>query len=138
MTEQRPGPQTASHLALVSPDTAPPRGEASAPTVHLVITVDLTGRYTDSREVTDAFRTQTRRITDCDVVHIRLGHDAVRHQMGLGQAIAGRFFLSAGRIDVHVPAGDPLGPLVQRETARYVRLFWADHAATTGRSSPAQ
>ncbi|MGM1079669.1 hypothetical protein ACS0VI_26020 [Streptomyces sp. H28] len=142
MTERRPGAWPAGLRPVpTSPTPASPpeaaRTPVPVPDVHLVVTVDLTGRFSDARQVSDALWEQSRRAVDCDTVIVRLGPDALRHGMGLGQSIAGRFYLSARRIEVHVPAGDRLGPLLQAEVARYVRLYCADHAAATGHSGTA-
>ncbi|WP_060880551.1 hypothetical protein [Streptomyces scabiei] len=99
--------------------------------VRLVLTVDLTGRYDNHREVSDALREQTRRNIDCHTAIVRLGADAVRHNIELGRHIAAVFYLSAERIEVHAPAGTVMGPIVHDEVARYVRLYTADHARMT-------
>ncbi|WP_282703216.1 hypothetical protein [Streptomyces sp. CC219B] len=96
--------------------------------VRLVLTVDLTGPYDNHRQVAQALREQTRRSIDCDTVIVRLGADAVRHNLDLGRSIAAEFFQTARRIEVHAPAGNVLGPIIHDEVARYVRLYTADHA----------
>ncbi|MFD7791000.1 hypothetical protein [Streptomyces sp. NPDC059759] len=99
--------------------------------VRLVLTVDLTGRYDSMREVTESLREQTRRNVDCHTVIVRLGADAVRHHVELGRVIAGTFFLSARRIEIHAPAGNVLGPLIHADVARHVRLYADDHQRAT-------
>ncbi|WP_333746164.1 hypothetical protein [Streptomyces sp. IBSBF 2950] len=106
----------------------------AAPTeadVRLVLTVDLTGRYDNHRDVSDALREQTRRNIACHTVVVQLGADAVRLNLELGRLIAAAFYLSAKRIEVHAPAGNVMGPLIHDEVARYVRLYTADHARMT-------
>ncbi|MFM9643591.1 hypothetical protein [Streptomyces turgidiscabies] len=104
--------------------------------VRLVLTVDLTGAYGSYRDVSEALREQTQRNVDCHTAIVRLGADAVRHHLELGKSIAGVFYLSAQRIEVHAPAGNVLGPLIHDEVARYVRLFAADHARMTASVAP--
>ncbi|MEU8713590.1 hypothetical protein [Streptomyces sp. NPDC048663] len=101
------------------------------PDVRLVLTVDLAGPYGSFHQVNADLRDQTRRLIECDTVIVRLGADAVRHHLELGKAIAGAFYQSARRIEVHAPAGNVLGPIIHAEVARYVRLFSADHAPHT-------
>lgn len=99
--------------------------------VRQVLTVDLTGSYGSLREVTDALRGQTARNVDCHTAIVRLGADAVRHNLELGRSIAAVFFLSAQRIEVHAPAGNVMGLLIHDDVVRWVRLFAADHARMT-------
>nr|WP_119589730.1 hypothetical protein [Streptomyces scabiei] len=100
-------------------------------TVRLVLAVDLTGSYDSHREVYDALREQTKRNITCHTVIVRLGPDAVRHNIELGRQIAALFYLSAERIEVHAPAGNVMGPIIHDEVARYVRRYTADHARMT-------
>ncbi len=142
MNARRPGEWPAGLrpvLASTDPTEAPQTARTAVPVpdVHLVVTVDLTGRFSDAQQVSDALWEQSRRAVDCDVVIVQLGPDALHHQMGLGQSIAGRFYLTAQQIEVHVPAGNWRGPLLQAEVARYVRLYCADHTAMNDRSSTA-
>ncbi|WP_326729738.1 hypothetical protein [Streptomyces phaeochromogenes] len=104
--------------------------------VRLVLTVDLSGPFHNSREVSNALREQTKRNVDCHTVIVRLGADAVRHNLELARSIAAVFFLSAERIEVHAPAGNVMGAIIHDEVARHVRLFTADHAQRTA-STPA-
>ncbi|NEA67523.1 hypothetical protein [Streptomyces sp. SID12488] len=106
-------------------------GQAAEVDVRLVLTVDLTGSYGSLREVSAALREQTLRNVDCHTAIVRLGADAVRHNLELGRSIAAVFYLSAQRIEVHALAGNVMGPLIHDEVARYVRLFTADHALMT-------
>lgn len=109
----------------------------SGPTeVRLVLTVDLTGRYGSERDVSADLHQQTRRNVDCHTAVVRLGADAVRHHLGLGEAIAKTFFLAAERVEVHAPAGSVIGALIHEEVARYVRLYAADHARMTAALIP--
>uniref|UniRef100_A0AAU1ZZF5 STAS domain-containing protein n=1 Tax=Streptomyces sp. NBC_00093 TaxID=2975649 RepID=A0AAU1ZZF5_9ACTN len=110
-------------------------GQTAEADVRLVLTVDLTGPYESYRAVADALREQTTRNVDCHTAIVRLGADAVRHNLELGRSIAAVFFLSAQRIEVHAPAGNVMGLLIHDEVARYVRLYAADHARMT--ASPA-
>ncbi|MGW6008640.1 hypothetical protein [Streptomyces sp. NPDC055210] len=104
--------------------------------VCLVLTVDLTGTFHSSREVSAALREQTSRNVDCHTAVVRLGADAVRHHLGLGSQIAGALFLSAQRIEVHAPAGNIMGALLYDEVARYVRLYVDDHARMKAKATP--
>ncbi|WP_432034209.1 hypothetical protein [Streptomyces antibioticus] len=99
--------------------------------VRLVLTVDLTRPYSSHRDVARDLREQCRRSIDCDTVIVRLGADAVRHNVDLGKSIAAEFFLTARSIEVHTPAGNVLGPIIHAEVARYVRLFTDDYARQT-------
>ena len=107
--------------------TAP--AEVPVPDVHLVVTVDLTGRYENSSDVSQDLHGQTIRASDCHTAIVRVGEDAMRSGFDLGRGIAGRFYLSAKRIEIHVPAGTRYAYLAS-EVQRYVRLFCADHAQT--------
>lgn len=106
------------------------------PDVRLVLTVDLTGRYDSFHDVSADLREQTRRDIDCDTAIVRLGADAVRHHLELGKTIAGAFYLSARRIEVHAPAGNVLGPTIHAEVRRYVELFCADRRRTEATQAP--
>lgn len=137
MTERRPGQwptDRPAHLAPVPADSgqpaqAPITVEVPVPDVRLVVTVDLTGRYDSSSDVSRDLYDQTIRASDCHTAIVRVGEDAVRSSCDLGRAIAGRFYLSAKCIEVHVPAGTQYAFLAS-EVQRYVRLFCADHAQT--------
>ena len=98
--------------------------------VRLVLTVDLTGQYNSEREVSADLREQTRRNVDCHTVIVRLGPDAVRHHICLGEAIAKAFFLSAERIEIHAPAGSVIGSLIHDAVARHMRFYRAGHERT--------
>lgn len=111
-------------------------GQTAETEVRLVLTVDLTGPYGSYRDVSESLREQTRRNVDCHTAIVRLGADAVRHHLDLGKSIAGAFYLSAQRIEVHAPAGNVLGPLIHDEVARYVHLYTADHARLTASAAP--
>ncbi|MFD6474415.1 hypothetical protein ACFWEH_13055 [Streptomyces anulatus] len=106
--------------------TAPP-AVVPVPEVRLVVTVDLTGRYDRSSDVTADLYEQTRHSTDCHTAVVRVGEEALRCESGLGQAIASRFFLAAKRIEVHVPAGTRWA-FVASEVQRHLRIMTADHA----------
>ncbi|MFD7858306.1 hypothetical protein ACFV6B_29095 [Streptomyces microflavus] len=115
-------PAPAAEPAPVAPLVVVP-----VPEVRLVVTVDLTGRYTSGSEVTADLYEQTRYSTDCHTAVVRVGEEALRCESGLGQAIASRFFLAARRIEVHVPAGTRWA-FVASEVQRHLRIMTADHA----------
>lgn len=134
MNEHRKGAWPIDHpVDITVPPTLPTPGAVSAPPaprvhdVRLVLTVDLTGTYLDSRDVADDLRAQTRRNVDCHTAIVRLGPDAVRHHIELGRSIAATFYLAAERIEIHAPAGNVIGSLIHDEVTRYVRLYLADH-----------
>ncbi|MEV2201020.1 hypothetical protein AB0E11_13615 [Streptomyces fradiae] len=135
MTDRTPGQWPVDHPVHLDPaparDKQPlparPLTTVGIPEVRLVITVDLTGPYDDSREVTSDLHEQTRHAVDCHTVVIRLGADALRAAPGLGSAIAGRFFLSARQVEIHVPAGTKWA-YVAAEAQEYMRRYAADHA----------
>ena len=136
MTERRPGQwpvDRPAHLTPVPDDEQPPQVlplvEVPVPDVRLVVTVDLTGRYSSSSEVTGDLYEQTRRSSDCHTAIVRCGEDALTHSLGLAHQIAGQFFLSARRIEVHVPAGTRHAYLAS-EVQRHLALMCADHART--------
>lgn len=140
MTEHRRGewpaglrPVPALHHAAQPTQGAPV--EVPVPDVRLVVTVDLTGRYDDRSDVSRDLYEQTIRASDCHTAIVRVGEDALRSGFDLGRAIAGRFFLSAECIEVHVPAGTLYAHLAA-EVRRYVRLFCADHAQTMANLRP--
>ncbi len=143
MSERRPGQwpiDRSTHLVPVpatggQPPQDPPRVEVPVPDVRLVVTVDLTGRYDSSSDVSRDLYEQTIRASDCQTAIVRVGEDALRNGSELGRAIAGRFFLSAKSIEVHVPAGT-LYAYLASEVQRYVRLFCADHAQTMASLRP--
>lgn len=144
MTEHRPGqwPAGLSPVPLAAvpddggqPPQAPPSVEVAVPDVRLVVTVDLTGRYGTAADVSRDLYEQTIRASDCHTAIVHVGKDAARVALELGKAIAGRFFLSARHIEVHVPAGTHYAYLAQ-EVRRYVRLFCADHAQTVASLRP--
>ena len=70
---------------------------------------------------------QTRHSTDCHTAVVRVGEDALRLSLGLGKAIASRFFLAAQSIEIHVPAGARWAYL-SSEVQQHLRVFAADHA----------
>ncbi|MDH2392349.1 hypothetical protein QCN29_26940 [Streptomyces sp. HNM0663] len=137
MTTHRPGQWPVTNPVPVGPVPAPPaseqqpqvpsRAEVAAPKVRLVVTVDLTGPYTSSREVAADLHEQTRYSTDCHTAIVRIGEDALRCCGSLGHSIAARFFLSAQTVEIHVPAG-PLGAHLASEVQQHLRNFAADHA----------
>ncbi|MET9704747.1 hypothetical protein [Streptomyces griseus] len=111
----------AAEPVLVAPPVVVP-----VPEVRLVVTVDLTGHYDRSSEVDEDLREQTCASVDCHTAIVRLGEEALRRGFGLGQAIASRFFLSAKRIEVHVPAGTRWA-FVASDVQQHLRIMTADH-----------
>lgn len=107
----------------------PTRVEVPVPHVRLVVTVDLTGPYENSSEVSRDLYEQTRHSTDCHTAIVRVGEDALRCATGLGEAIASRFFLAARSVEIHVPAGTRWAYLAS-EVQQHLRHFAADHAQT--------
>lgn len=134
MTERRPGqwpivPRTrltSVPAPAAEPTPAAPPVVVPVPEVQLVVTVDLTGRYDRSNDVTADLYEQTRYSTDCHTAIVRLGEEALRCGSGLGQAIAARFFLAARRIEVHVPAGTRWA-FVASDVRQHLRHMTADH-----------
>ncbi|WP_405548905.1 hypothetical protein OG215_15290 [Streptomyces globisporus] len=119
------------HLASVpAPDAKPapvaPPVVVPVPEVRLVVTVDLTGHYDRSSDVTADLYEQTRQSTDCHTAVVRLGEEALRTAFGLGQAIAARFFLAAKRIEVHVPAGTRWA-FIASDVQQHLRIMTRDH-----------
>lgn len=94
--------------------------------VRLVVTVELTGRYDSHDDVSRALYEQTVRASDCHTVIVRLSDDAIRRHLGLARAIAGAFFLSAQRIEIHVSAGTRYAYFAQ-EVRRELAQICADH-----------
>jgi hypothetical protein len=143
MNERRPGQWPIDHPVRLEavPDAVvddqrpqePPRVEVAVPTVRLVVTVDLTGRYDNGSDVTRDLYEQTRYSTDCHTAVVRLGEDALRVSSGLGSAIASRFFLAAREVEIHVPAGTRWAH-VATEAQEYMRHYAADHAQTIART----
>ncbi|NJP73189.1 hypothetical protein [Streptomyces sp. C1-2] len=141
MTERRPGewpaglrPVPVSSAAEEPPQ--PPQGppvEVPIPKVRLVVTVDLTGPYSTGREVTADLYEQTRYSTDCHTAIVRVGEDALRVTVGLGSAIASRFFLAAREVEIHVPAGTRWA-YVATEAQQSMRRYAADHAQMLSRT----
>ncbi|MDV5147209.1 hypothetical protein R1T08_24285 [Streptomyces sp. SBC-4] len=125
---------------LPAPDSAVPRESVApeppvvvpVPDVRLVVTVDLTGSYTSGSQVTADLYEQTRRSSDCHTAIVNCGHDALTHGLGLAEQIASTFFLSAQRIEVHVPAGTRNSYLAA-EVRRHLALMCADHAQMLNR-----
>lgn len=124
---------TPAETGSEEPPQDPPRSDVPVPTVRLVVTVDLTGRYDDSSEVSRDLHEQTRYSTDCHTAIVRLGEDALRHAYGLSEAIASRFFLAARAVEIHVPAGTRWA-YIASEVQRHMRAFAADHAQTISRT----
>lgn len=140
MTEQLPVNRSARLAAVPAhgggqPPQDPPRVEVPVPDVRLVVTVDLTGRYDTAADVSRDLYEQTIRASDCHTAIVRVGEDAPQVAIELGKAIAGRFFLSARHIEVHVPAGTHYAYLAE-EVRHYVRLFCADHTQTVASLRP--
>ncbi|WP_236243159.1 hypothetical protein [Streptomyces sp. CC228A] len=134
MTKHRPGQWPVANPIPLGPAPAPapaeqptPAAAVPVPEVRLVITVDLTGPYTNSSEVSADLHEQTWYSTDCHTAIIRVGEDALRHHPTLGHAIASRFFLSARNVEIHIPAG-PRRAYLAREVQQHLRYFAADHA----------
>ncbi|WP_228979663.1 hypothetical protein [Streptomyces sp. DH12] len=135
--DRRPGRWPIDHPVHLEPapahahDERPlplrPQDEVAVPEVRLVVTVDLTGPYTSSHDVTADLYSQTRHSVDCHTVVVRFGEDALRICPGLGSAIASRFFLAARQVEIHVPAGTRWA-FVAAETQEYMRRYAADHA----------
>ncbi|MFH9134407.1 hypothetical protein [Streptomyces sp. NPDC017524] len=115
-------PAPATEPAPVAPPVVVP-----VPEVRLVVTVDLTGRYDRSSDVSEDLREQTTPSIDCHTAVVRLGEEALRCGFGLGEAIASRFFLAARRIEVHVPAGTRWA-FVASDVQQHLRIMTADHA----------
>ncbi|MFH8369161.1 hypothetical protein [Streptomyces sp. NPDC018031] len=105
-----------------------PHPEVPVPDVRLVVTVDLTGPYDSSSDVTRDLYEQTRHSTDCHTAIVHLGEDAQRCSPDLGHAIAARFFLAARSIEIHVPAGARWA-FIASEVQQHLRSFASDHAA---------
>lgn len=133
MSEHRPGAWPAginpTPLAAVADVPAPQTAsvpEVSVPEVHLVVTVDLTGSYDTAVDVSRDFYEQVRRSSDCHTAIVHIGESAASQSLELGRAIAGAFFLSAKRIELHVPAGTRHAYLAS-EVRRHVGIFCADH-----------
>jgi len=124
----RPVPATPAPRRATPPPQGPPV-EVPIPDVRLVVTVALTGRYGDSSDVSRDLYEQTIRASDCHTAIVRVGEDAIRKHFDLSHAIAGRFFLSAKRIEVHVPAGTRYA-YIAAEVQRHVRLMCVDHGKT--------
>ncbi|MFF2650365.1 hypothetical protein [Streptomyces sp. NPDC058045] len=103
------------------------------PAVRLVVTVDLTGRYSTHDEVCRDLYEQTRHSTDCHTAVVRVGEDALRVAVGLGSAIAARFFLAARDVEIHLPAGTRWA-YVATEAQTAMRRYAADHAQTLART----
>lgn len=143
MTEHRPGQWPVDRPAHLTPVPAEGGGLAPqepiapvpVPDVRLVVTVDLTGRYDSSADVSRDLYEQTIRASDCHTVIVRVSEDAMRSGFDLGRGIAGRFYLSVKRIEIHVPAGTQYAYLAS-EVQRYVRLFCDDHAQTMASLRP--
>lgn len=137
MTTHRPGQWPVANPVPLGPvpaapaseqqAQAAPRAEVHVPEVRLVITIDLTGPYASSREVSADLHKQTRYSTDCHTAIVHVGKDALRCHAGLGHAIAAQFFLSARTVEIHVPA-DPLGAGLASVVQQHLRHFAADHA----------
>ncbi|MFD8640818.1 hypothetical protein ACFV14_10970 [Streptomyces zaomyceticus] len=122
---------------LPAAEPTEPRGPVApvvvpVPTVRLVVTVDLTGSYTSSSQVTADLYEQTRRSSDCHAAVVHCGHDALAHGLGLAEQIARAFFLSAQSVEVHVPAGTRHS-YVAAEVQRHLALMCADHAQMLNR-----
>ncbi|MFE6817070.1 hypothetical protein [Streptomyces sp. NPDC057677] len=142
MTSQKPHipgqwPVAQPVALLPAPEAAEPREPVapivvSVPTVRLVVTVDLTGSYTSSSQVTADLYEQTRRSSDCHAAIVHCGHDALAHGLGLAEQIARAFFLSAQSVEVHVPAGTRHS-YVAAEVQRHLALMCADHAQMLNR-----
>ncbi|MGW1252562.1 hypothetical protein [Streptomyces sp. NPDC002535] len=142
MTSQKPHipgqwPITHPVALLPAPEAAEPREPVApivvpVPIVRLVVTVDLTGSYTSSSQVTADLYEQTRRSSDCHAAIVHCGHDALAHGLGLAEQIARAFFLSTQSIEVHVPAGTRHSH-VAAEVQRHLALMCADHAQMLNR-----
>ncbi|MFJ2719025.1 hypothetical protein [Streptomyces sp. NPDC087437] len=136
MTERRPGQWPVDHPVHLDPDPAPVVQEATqpparivvpVPDVRLVVTVDLTNEYATHDDVSRALYEQTMRASDCHTAIVRLGEAAIRKHLELPRAIAGAFFLSAQRIEIHVPAGTRYAYFAARVRQELVQIC-ADHS----------
>ncbi|MFE2041646.1 hypothetical protein ACFXAZ_12075 [Streptomyces sp. NPDC059477] len=128
MTEHHPESASVKATDADCPATV----EVSVPDVRLVVTVDLTGHYATQDDVSRALYEQTIRASDCHTVVVRVGEDAMRLHVELPRAIAGAFFLSARRIEIHVPAGTRHSYFVQR-VRNHLKWISADHERTVNR-----
>ncbi|WP_330265296.1 hypothetical protein [Streptomyces griseorubiginosus] len=135
MTDRRPGQWPVQHPVPRDPQTAatapvtqlPVRVEVPVPDVRLVAVVDLTDEYATHDDVSRALYEQTMRASDCHTAVVRLGEAAIRKHLTLPRAIAGAFFLSAQRIEVHVPAGTRYAYFAAR-VRQELEQICADHA----------
>ncbi|MFF7290709.1 hypothetical protein [Streptomyces griseorubiginosus] len=135
MTDRRPGQWPVQHPVPCDPQTAatapvtqlPARVEVPVPDVRLVAVVDLTDEYATHDDVSRTLYEQTTRASDCHTVIVRLGETAIRKHLTLPRAIAGAFFLSAQRIEVHVPAGTRHAYFAQR-VRQELEQICADHS----------
>lgn len=91
------------------------------------MTVDLTGQYDSHDDVSRALYEQTIRASDCHTAIVRLSDDAISKHAGLPRAIAGAFFLSAQRIEIHVSAGTRHAYFAARVREELAQIC-ADHA----------
>ncbi|MFF3346106.1 hypothetical protein [Streptomyces sp. NPDC002779] len=135
MTEHRPGQWPVEHPVHLSPvpaalspaQQAPVRVEVPVPDVRLVAVVDLTDEYATHDDVSRALYEQTMRASDCHTAIVRLGEAAIRKHLTLPRALAGAFFLSAQRIEVHVPAGTRYAYFAMR-VRQELEQICADHS----------
>lgn len=143
MTEHHPGawpaglrPVPATPAPVDSGEQPPQdrdRVRVPLPDVRLVVEVDLTDRYSTHDDVSRALYEQTIRASDCHTAIVRLGEEAIRWHLELPRAIAGTFFLSAQRIEIHVPAGTQYAYFAAR-VRRELRQICADHEAMVNNS----
>ncbi|MFI8297317.1 hypothetical protein ACIGCZ_15390 [Streptomyces nigra] len=137
MTERRPGQWPVDHPVHIEPTPAvaqaptppPARVEIPVPDVRLVVTVDLTADYAYPDDVSRALYEQTIRASDCHTAIVRLGESAIRKHLELPRAIAGAFFLSAQRIEIHVPSGTQHSYFAAR-VRQELQQICADHSRT--------
>lgn len=135
MTEHRPGQWPVQHPAPLDPQPAatapvtqlPVHVKVPVPDVRLVVVVDLTGEYATHDDVSRALYEQTMRASDCHTAIVQLGESAIRKHLTLPRAIAGAFFLSAQRIEVHVPSGTRHAYFAQR-VRQELEQICADHS----------
>lgn len=103
----------------------------TAPTVRIVLDVNLTRRYGTTAEVIEDLTAQAHRSSSAHAAVVRLGDSAVRvGGFGLAAAIASALYGGPATVDIHVSGAAPGGIQTAQAVQRHMRQYAAANNAT--------